>query len=123
MVKTPKTRTSYVYNRYGLTESVSTYEVVYAANGSLATRDGTEYLRESYSYQTSAGSRIFGATVKKTDTLGRLTRYYYEAESGRLNAEIVKGNRANGYFCCFAMLLPKYFVKIWEVILPRMGLI
>ena len=37
-----------------------------------------------------------------------------------LNAEIVKGNRANGYFCCFAMLLPKYLVKVWEVILPRL---
>ena len=40
----------------------------------------------------------------------------------KLNEEIVKANRANGYFCCFPMLLPKYFVKIWEVILPRMGL-
>ena len=40
----------------------------------------------------------------------------------KLNEEIVKANRANGYFCCFPMLLPKYFVKIWEVILPRLGL-
>ena len=35
-----------------------------------------------------------------------------------LNREIVKANRANGYFCVFPMLLPKYAVKIWEVILP-----
>lgn len=40
----------------------------------------------------------------------------------RLNGEIIKGNRANGYFCCWPMLLPKYLVKIWEVILPRVGL-
>lgn len=40
----------------------------------------------------------------------------------RLNAEIIKGNRANGYFCCWPMLLPKYLIKIWEVILPRLGL-
>ncbi len=40
----------------------------------------------------------------------------------RLNAEIVKGNRVNGYFCCWPMLLPKYVVKVWEVILPRLGL-
>lgn len=40
----------------------------------------------------------------------------------RLNREIIKGNRANGYFCCWPMLLPKYAVKIWEVILPRLGL-
>ena len=39
----------------------------------------------------------------------------------KLNEEIVKANRVNGYFCCFPMLLPKYFVKIWEFILPRMG--
>ncbi|MBO7722102.1 MAG: glycosyltransferase [Kiritimatiellae bacterium] len=39
----------------------------------------------------------------------------------RLNAEIVKANRANGYFCCMPMLLPKYAVKVWEFILPRMS--
>ena len=41
----------------------------------------------------------------------------------KLNEEIVKANRVNGYFCCFPMLLPKYVIKIWEVILPRLGLI
>ena len=40
----------------------------------------------------------------------------------RLNAEIIKANRANGYRCCWPMLLPKYAVKVWEVILPRLGL-
>ena len=40
----------------------------------------------------------------------------------KLNEEIVKANRVNGYFCCFPMLIPKYFVKIWEFILPRLGL-
>ena len=40
----------------------------------------------------------------------------------KLNEEIVKANRSNGYFCCLPMLLPKYLVKIWEVILPRMKL-
>ena len=41
----------------------------------------------------------------------------------KLNEEIVKANRVNGYFCYFPMLLPKYAIKIWEVILPRLGLI
>ena len=41
----------------------------------------------------------------------------------KLNAEIIKGNRVNGYFCCWPMLLPKYAVKIWEVLLPKLGLI
>ena len=39
-----------------------------------------------------------------------------------LNQEIVRANRENGYFCCLPMLLPKYFFKIWEFILPKLGL-
>lgn len=38
-----------------------------------------------------------------------------------LNREIVRGNRENGYFCCFPMLLPKYAFKVFEFILPRLG--
>lgn len=41
----------------------------------------------------------------------------------KLNEEIIKGNRVNGYRCYWPMLLPKYAVKIWEVILPKLGLI
>ena len=39
-----------------------------------------------------------------------------------LNREIVRGNRENGYFCCFPMLLPKYLFKVFEFVLPRLGL-
>jgi len=38
----------------------------------------------------------------------------------KLNEEIIKGNRVNGYFCIWPMLLPKYAIKIWEFILPRL---
>ena len=38
-----------------------------------------------------------------------------------LNQEIVRANRENGYFCCLPMLVPKYFFKIWEFILPKLG--
>ena len=38
-----------------------------------------------------------------------------------LNKEIIKANRTNGFFCCWPMLLPKYLIKVWEVILPRLG--
>lgn len=41
----------------------------------------------------------------------------------KLNEEIIKANRVNGYFCCWLMLLPKYAIKIWEVILPKLGVI
>lgn len=40
----------------------------------------------------------------------------------KLNEEIIKGNRVNGYKCYWPMLLPKYAIKIWEVILPKLGL-
>lgn len=40
----------------------------------------------------------------------------------KLNQEIVRGNRENGYFCCLPMLLPKYFFKVFEFILPRLGI-
>ena len=39
-----------------------------------------------------------------------------------LNKEIVRGNLENGYFCCFPMLLPKYLFKIFEFILPKLGI-
>lgn len=39
----------------------------------------------------------------------------------KLNEEIVKANRINGYVCWWPMLLPKYAIKIWEVILPKIG--
>ena len=39
----------------------------------------------------------------------------------KLNQENVRANRENGCFCCLPMMLPKYFFKIWGVILPRIG--
>ena len=53
-------------------------------------------------------------------TLGGLSTKNWKSNL-LLNHEIVRGNRENGYFCCLPMLLPKYAFKIWEVILPRMG--
>lgn len=32
----------------------------------------------------------------------------------RLNCENVRAERANGYFSCLAMMLPKYLFKIWQ---------
>lgn len=41
----------------------------------------------------------------------------------KLNREIIKANRANGYYCCWFMLLPKYLIKIWEIVLPKTGVV
>lgn len=36
----------------------------------------------------------------------------------RLNREIVRANRESGFFCCLAMLLPKYAFKLFEFVGP-----
>ena len=36
-----------------------------------------------------------------------------------LNVENVRANRENGYFACFAMMLPKYLFKIWGFVFKR----
>ena len=36
-----------------------------------------------------------------------------------LNVENVRANRENGYFSCFAMMLPKYLFKIWGFVFKR----
>lgn len=38
----------------------------------------------------------------------------------KLNLENVRANRENGYFCCLAMMAPKYLFKIWGFVLPRL---
>ena len=37
------------------------------------------------------------------------------------NREFVEMNRANGYFCCLPMMLPKMFIKLLEIIRPRLS--
>ncbi|MBQ6137897.1 MAG: glycosyltransferase [Kiritimatiellae bacterium] len=36
-----------------------------------------------------------------------------------LNMENVRANRENGYFSCFAMMLPKYLFKVWGFIFKK----
>ena len=44
---------------------------------------------------------------------GRSTRGWRSTLT--LNCENVRANRENGYFCCLAMMLPKYLFKVWEL--------
>lgn len=37
----------------------------------------------------------------------------------KLNRENVRANRENGYWCCMAMMVPKYFYKIWGYVFRR----
>lgn len=61
-----------------------------------------------------------GESVVKMRTGGKSTRGW--RSNLKLNQEIVRGNLENGYFCCLPMLLPKYAFKIFEFILPRLGI-
>lgn len=72
-------------------------------------------------YLRKAGlkTRYIPGSVVRMRMGGKSTRGW--RSNWRLNQEIVRGNRENGYRCCMAMLAPKYAFKIFEFILPRLG--
>ena len=95
-----------LFNLYGL------YKLGYdiAADYELLIR----YLR-----MAKLNTRYLNECLVKMRMGGKSTRGWKSFKT--LNKEIVRGNRENGYFCCFPMLLPKYMFKIFEFILPRLG--
>ena len=101
-----------VYIRRELFEKLGLYKLGYdiAADYELLIR----YLR-------SAGikTHYLNECVVRMRMGGKSTRGWKSFVT--LNKEIVRGNLENGYFCCFPMLLPKYFFKVFEFILPRLG--
>ena len=102
-----------VYIRRGLFERLGPYKLDYeiAADYELLVR----YLRRG-----RVPARYIDATLVKMRMGGKSTRGW--RSNLKLNQEIVRGNRENGYFCCLPMLMPKYAFKIFEFILPRLGL-
>lgn len=95
ITKTPQTRTVYSYNRYGQVTVTRTSEVEYNDSGTLAFKSGSKIIYSYNNYEVSAGSKIFGALLQETDSLGRVTRYYYNSDNGRLLAS-VNVNEGNG---------------------------
>ena len=102
-----------VYLRRGLFDRLGLYKLDYeiAADYELLVR----YLRRG-----RVPARYIDATLVKMRMGGKSTRGW--RSNLKLNQEIVRGNRENGYFCCLPMLMPKYAFKIFEFILPRLGL-
>lgn len=93
LTKTPKTKTTNSYNNYGQLTTSNTYEA-YASGSTVGTYSDNRIY--SYNqYNTTAGSRIFGALLSSTDSLNRTTRYYYDSANGRLLA-LVNVNEGNG---------------------------
>ena len=101
-----------VYIRRKLFDKLGLYKLGYdiAADYELLIR----YLRKA-----GIRTRYLNECVVRMRMGGKSTRGWKSFMT--LNKEIVRGNRENGYFCCFPMLLPKYLFKIFEFILPRLG--
>ena len=78
ITKTAVLMTDNLYNSYGLLIDSNTGDPDYLLNS----------FHNNYSYNTTSGSKIFGALVSELDTLDRQTRYYHDAENGRLLATI-----------------------------------
>ena len=75
ITKTPQTKTVYSYNRFGQVTVTRTSEVEYNDSGTLAFKSGSKIIYSYNNYEVSAGSKIFGALLQETDSLGRVTRY------------------------------------------------
>lgn len=101
-----------VYIRRELFDKLGLYKLGYdiAADYELLIR----YLRKA-----GVKTRYLHECVVRMRMGGKSTRGWQSFMT--LNKEIVRGNRENGYICCFPMLLPKYMFKIFEFILPRLG--
>lgn len=84
---TPRTKTTYVYNSYGLLTN-TTVRTVKKSGTSLVDTVPANVISSDKTYNTSAGSRIFGSLATETDTLGQITRYFYDNSTGRLKAVI-----------------------------------
>ena len=101
-----------VYIRRELFGKLGFYKLGYdiAADYELLVR----YLRKA-----GVRARYLDSSLVRMRMGGKSTRGW--RSNLKLNQEIVRANRENGYFCCLPMLLPKYLFKIFEFILPRLG--
>ena len=80
--KTLRTVTLYDYDDYGLITNIRTTS--YKTENGTTTAESA--LNTSRTYDTASGSRIFGALLSETDTLGRTTKYFYDENNGYLLA-------------------------------------
>ncbi len=75
--------TEYIYDNYGLCINSRSTDV----------QNPVRYLQSRATYQTTAGSHIFGVTLTEIDSLNQKTQYFYHQQNGRLLATLYpKGN-------------------------------
>ena len=81
---TPKTKTEYSYNSYGLCTGTTTSQI----DENLEKITGTKTIRHRYSYNLGSGSKIFGSLKYEYDSLDVDIRYYYDDTDGKLLATV-----------------------------------
>lgn len=97
----PQHQTDYTYNSYGLVTRVDTYDVTLSSAGEVEKPDDAKTLRNTYTYITASGSKMFGLLESETNTAGKTTTYkYYTAgvNIGALNQVIYPGNTQGLYY-------------------------
>ena len=77
--KTKINQTQYTYTAQGLTKSIKTYGATASTSGIISS---------SYTYVETEGSKIFGALLTETNSLGNTTKYFYDNSNGDLLAQI-----------------------------------
>ena len=94
LVVTPKTKTEYTYDNYGLCTSIET--ILLDSSGEPLS--GSKSMITSYEYNTLSGSKLFGALLSTTGADNVTVRYYYDNTNGRLLATI---NEDSGEGTCY----------------------
>ena len=84
--QTLKMQATYEYTNYGLLKKSTIYS-----------SEENEVFITQTSYNDSQGSKIFGSIQTTTDSLGKVTRYFYDSNNGRLLANIQPDNTGTSY--------------------------
>ena len=84
ITKTPKNKTVYSYDSYGLVLCVESYPV----DANLSQLSGSKSIYNRYVYSSSPGSKTFGAMVWEWDGLDVDIHYYYDSADGKLLATV-----------------------------------
>ena len=91
---TPRVKTTYAYNSYGLITNTTIRTVKYSGS-SLVDTSPANIISTTTNYNVTSGSRIFGSVSSEVDSLGRTTRYFYDSNNGRLKF-VVNPDQSSG---------------------------
>lgn len=96
LTKMLKNITSFTYDQFGLVTEQSQGYYTWLPEGEAGppTPHGISL---SNTYETTEGSRIFGAMTSETSNLGRTTRYFYDTSRGYLLAVIMPDGQGTAY--------------------------